>query len=101
MGGDPLCYAGHVPLLYDRALLRDALDRYPAEQRLLDCGLYPIAGAGGEGTLALNAKIGPDDYAKLDDPLMPGYWSSNDRSWAGEVGRRVRAVFPTPCEHEV
>lgn len=101
VGGDPLCYAGHVPLLYDRALLRDALDRYPADQRLLDCGLYPIAGAGGEGTRALNAKIGPDDYAKLDDPRMPGYWSSNDRSWAGEVGRRVRAAFPTPCEHEV
>lgn len=101
VGGDPLCYAGHVPLLYDRARLREALAAYPADQRLLDCGLYPVAGAGGEGRPALNAKAGTDEVAKLDHPDMPGWWSSNDASFAGEVGDRVRAMFPAPSPWEV
>src|SRR5690606_32906041 len=100
VGGDPLCYAGHVPLLYDRAKLREALAAYPSDQRLLDCGLYPGAGAGGEGRWALNAKVGPEDSAKLDDPNMPGWLSTNDASWAGAAGARVRAAHPEPSRYE-
>lgn len=100
VGGDPLCYAGHVPLLYDRALLRDALSAYPPARRLIDCGLYPVAGAGGEGRMALNAKCGPDDSAKVDDPQMPGWLSTNDVSWAGLIGAQVRAAFPESCKYE-
>lgn len=101
VGGDPLCYAGHVALMYDRTALREALANYPAKQRLLDCGLYPIAGAGGEGTWALNAKCGPADEAKADDPQMPGWLSLNDASWSGPLGKRVRAMFPEPTKYEV
>lgn len=100
VGGDPLCYAGHVPLLYDRALLRDALAAYPTDRRLLDCGLYPVAGAGGEGTWALNAKCGPRDTAKADDPRMPGWLSLNDASWPGPLGERIRRAFPKPSQYE-
>lgn len=100
IGGDPLCYAGHIPLLYDRARLREALAGYPTSRRLLDCGLYPVAGAGGEGVEALNAKVGPDDMWKLDDPRMPGWVSTNDVTWAGALGARIRADFPDPSPWE-
>jgi len=101
VGGDPLCYAGHVPLLYDRARLREALAAYPSDRRMLDCGLYPIAGAGGEGTWALNAKVGPDDLGKVDDPRMPGWVSTNDASWAGALGAHIRADLSEPTRYEV
>lgn len=100
VGGDPLCYAGHIPLMYDRARLREALAAYPTSRRLLDCGLYPVAGAGGEGAEALNAKVGPDDMWKLDDPRMPGWVSTNDATWAGALGAQIRADFPDPSPWE-
>lgn len=98
--GDILCYAGHVPLKYSKAKLRTLLAEYPTGQRMLDVGLYPEAGIGGEGSLALNAKCGPDDAAKVDDPMMPPWLSTNDASFDGGIGDRVRGMFPTPSRWE-
>ena len=98
--GDILCYAGHVPLVYSKPRLRELLAEYPRGQRLLDVGLYPAAGDGGEGSWALNAKCGPDDAGKLGDERMPPYLSTNDASFAGEIGDKVRAWFPEPCRWE-
>ena len=99
--GDILCYAGHVPLMYSKARLRNILAEYPTDRRLLDVGLYPEAGVGGEGSFALNAKCGPDDAAKVDDPRMPPWLSTNDASFAmPEIGGRVREMFPEPSRWE-
>lgn len=98
--GDILCYAGHVPLMYSKAKLRALLAEYPSTQRLLDVGLYPEAGVGGEGVLALNSKCGPDDLAKVDDPAMPPWLSTNDASFAGVIGDLVRVALPEPSRFE-
>lgn len=98
--GDILCYAGHVPLMYSKAKLRELLTAYPRTQRLLDVGLYPEAGVGGEGNWALNSKCGPDDLAKVDDPSMPPWLSTNDASFAGVIGDRIRASLPEPSRYE-
>lgn len=103
--GDTLCYAGHVPLMYDRVKLRDLLAEYPANRRLLDCGLYPEAGVGGVGVLGPNAKVGPSagEFAeKVPDPDAPPPWLSlNDESWAsGLIGGYVRGMFRERCEFE-
>lgn len=98
--GDILCYAGHVPLMYSKPKLRELLSEYPRSQRLLDVGLYPGAGIGGEGVWALNAKCGPYDLAKVDDSRMPPWLSTNDASFVGVIGDRVRAMFPEPSRWE-
>ena len=102
--GDILCYAGHVPLMYSKAKLRALLAEYPTTQRLLDVGLYPEAGSGGVGELALNSKIGPgvDEFlSKIDDSRMPGWVSTNDAGWAeGMVGGFIRGMFREPSKFE-
>lgn len=98
--GDILCYAGHVPLMYSKAKLRELLAVYPRTQRLLDVGLYPEAGVGGEGSWALNSKCGPDDLAKVDDERMPPWLSTNDASFAGPIGDGIRGMFPSPSRFE-
>lgn len=102
--GDILCYAGHVPLMYSKRKLKALLAEYPADQRLLDVGLYPEAGTGGEGILAINSKIGPsakDFLDKLTHPRRPGWVSTNDRGWSeGMIGGYIRGMYPHPSKYE-
>lgn len=98
---DPICYELHVPLPYDKARLRDVLDRYPADQRFCYPGVYPIAGAGGEGELGINCKVRGNSRDDLAEKSGGPYLSSNDVSFQdGEIGRHVRAMFPDPCHFE-
>lgn len=54
--GDAYLYECHTPLKFDTARLRDLLNAYPARRRLAVGELYPLAGIGGEGTHAGNAR---------------------------------------------
>lgn len=104
--GDILCYAGHIPLMYDRRKLGALLAEYPADRRVLDCGLYPEAGVGGVGTMGPNTKISEPSVealrAKLPDLSNPPLWlSSSDESFAGALGAHIRAMFPEPGPYEI
>ncbi len=101
--GDILVRQGHRPLLWDKKKLAAALDSYPTDRRLDTVGLYDIAGAGGEGRKAGNAKIGADPaafHAKLAELDIP-WLSSNDIAFAeGMIGGYIRGMFRTPSRYE-
>lgn len=99
-GADPFIYEAHTPLLFDTALLRDAINDYPDDQPFAVGELYPIAGLGGEGSHCGNAKVKAADSldTKLANP-MP-YLSGNPDSWTGSLGEHIRSTFTTPCQWE-
>lgn len=98
--GDPYLYECHVPLKLDTARLRDLLNAYPTGRRLAVGELYPLAGIGGEGTHAGNAKVKAHDSLadKLANP-MP-YLSSNPDTWPGAVADYIKPLFPDPSPWE-
>lgn len=99
-GTDPFVYECHTPLLFDTALLRDAVNRYPAGRPFAVGELYPIAGIGGAGEHCGNAKVKAHDSleAKLANP-MP-YLSGNPDTWVGAFGDLIRRMFPHPSRYE-
>lgn len=101
-GQDQPIYEAHTPLLFDTARLRDVLHSYPADRPFAVGEVYPIAGAGGPGQRAGNAKVRANEARilreKLDLP-MP-YLSSSPESWAGVVGAWVRPRLPESCRWE-
>lgn len=101
-GTDPHIYEAHSPLLFDTTKLRDVLAAYPDDRPFAVGEVYPIAGAGGPGRTAGNAKVKKNDpevlAAKLANPSP--YLSSSPESWAGVVGGWVRPRFPDPSRWE-
>lgn len=98
--GDPHLYECHTPLTFDTTRLRDLLNAYPAGRRLAVGELYPLAGIGGEGTHAGNAKVKAHDSLadKLANP-MP-FLSSNPDTWPGGVADYIKPLFPDPSPWE-
>lgn|GEM_PF-1267133 len=100
--GDIYCYEAHTPLLFNRRALAAALDAYPADRSLAYPGLYPVAGAAGEGVNAGNSKVVRPGELAVKVALPMPYLSSNDASFAdGEVGAHIRAMFPEPSPFEM
>jgi len=93
---DPLCYEGHVPLLFPKAGLLSAIRaRTP---HFLPFSYYPLLDLP-PGVLAVDAKGGT-----LGDPVASGLpFLSSDDDWFGRssIGDRVRDLFPDPCRYEV
>jgi len=101
LGQEPLCYEAHIPLLFDKAALADCLERYTG--RLCYANLYPIAGAGGEGTRDGNCKVRDRTQERLDEKLaldMPWISGNEDNFELGALGRFIRTAFPTPSRYE-
>ena len=82
-GTDPHIYESHVPLTFDTTALRDVLAAYPDDRPFAVGEVYPIAGAGGEGTHAGNAKCKADDSFATKLALPMPYLSGNPDSWRG------------------
>lgn len=95
-------YELHTPLPMRRALLRGALaDLERVRDR--DLGGYckrtwygNHAGLG--GTERLDCKVHGHGYVKLDD--AGPYLSTSDKSWRGQTGRAIEAMFPDPSPYE-
>lgn len=98
-GCDVWLYENHTPLLFDTARLRDEVDAYP-NQPFTVGELYPLAGAGGDGRVAGNAKVKAADNLTAKQALPMPYLSGNPDSWDGALGEYVRGLFPTPCRWE-
>lgn len=99
---DPNCYECHTPLLFDRRRLGELLAQAPAEW-ITYAGLYPVAGAAGVGSKAINTKVAATDAATLERKLAAPipYVSSNEKSFDnGVVGGFIRGMFRTPCKYE-
>lgn len=98
--GNAYLYECHTPLLFDTARLRDLLNAYPTGRRLAVGELYPLAGIGGEGEHAGNAKVKAHDSLadKLANP-MP-YLSSSPDTWPGVVADYVKPLFTEPSPWE-
>lgn len=99
-GTEPHIYECHTPLTFETSRLREAINAYPADQPFAVGELYPIAGNGGTGTHAGNAKCAKDDNLAHKMALPMPYLSSNPDTWAGELGRWVRDKFSEPCRWE-
>lgn len=102
--GDIDCFEGHVPLEFRRRALGKVLAEYPAGRSCDYPGFYPVAGSAPVAGRAINAKVGPSPaefLAKLSNPGMPGWISTNDAGFAeGMVGGYIRGMFRTPSPHE-
>lgn len=100
--GDVLCRETHSITIWDKTLLVEALKKYPRGRGLTTVELYDMAGAGGEGEFALNAKVHHDDHlhAKLSANDSP-WLSSSDESFANSrIGDYMREMFPDPSKYE-
>ena len=102
LGHDAPIYEAHSPLLFDTGRLREVLAEYPEGRPFAVGEVYPIAGLGGEGVVAGNAKVRRNDAATLAKKLgnpMP-YLSCSPESWAGVVGSYVKPLFTEPSPWE-
>lgn len=99
--GDVLCYEAHVPLLFNKAALGELLAAYPRGRYLTVGEMYAVAGAGGVGENAGNAKVKTDEEFDAKAAQAMPFLSSNETSF-GElrVGEYVRSLFPTPSKYE-
>lgn len=101
---DGLTWQGHRPLLWDKARLRDALERYPEGRALDVIGLYDMAGADqGEALRGCNSKVvnTPEAFHSKMAELNIPWLSSNDASFAeGMIGGYIRGVFRESCRFE-
>lgn len=93
-------YEAHTPLLLDRARTAQFLAEYPADQSVAVAGAYHLAGLGGEGVDAGNAKVGADDDFDAKRAQNMPFLSGNQNTFDGTVGRLLRAMFPEPCKYE-
>lgn len=99
-GRDPFIYETHTPLMLDTAKLAGAVNAYPMGSPFAVSQLYNLAGIGGEGKVAGNAKVRPED--DLDAKMaqdMP-YLSGNPVTWKGAFGEYVRGRWTEPCRWE-
>lgn len=98
-GQEPYIYEAHVPLRFRTAVLREVVNAYPDPDLFAVGEVYPIAGCGGEGVHAGNAKCKTEALeTKLGQP-MP-YLSGSPGSWNGALGEWVRAQWVEPCRWE-
>lgn len=100
---EPYCYEAHIPLLFDKAKVAAVLDEYPADGFFAIGETYPITGAGGEGEVGANTKIGDAGARGLLTVMCSGmpYVSTEDNVFeSGVVGDWLRANFPDPCIYE-
>jgi hypothetical protein len=97
---DPLSYELHVPLLVEKASLRDALERGLALHRGGCLHTRTLYGNlfGQSGRQAADVKV----YSERRDtwPADATFLSTNATSWSGACGRAIRAAFTEPCRHE-
>ena len=92
-GYDTICYAVHLPMLIDRRIALEALDRFPGEP-MFRC-IY--------GNYAKEpADIGPDvKVFGNEDPLKNTvYLSTDDAAFQNNAGRYIRGAFPDPSRWE-
>lgn len=100
LGRDIWLYENHAPLRFDTDRLRDLVNRYPADLPLMVGEAFPLAGIGGEGVVAGNAKVKVADSLAEKLALPMPYLSGSPGSWNGSLGEWVRREFPTPCQWE-
>jgi hypothetical protein len=96
--GSPLSYELHVPLVVNKAAMREALERgLPIHRggclhtRTLYGNYAGIAGAHVE-----DVKL----YSDRDTLPAGPFVSTNPASWSGKAGRAIRDLFPTPSKEE-
>jgi hypothetical protein len=97
VGGDPLCYETHIPLVFNTEALRAILGAFPHDRTFTPTGVYQAARAGLEGVLGTDSKVstGSPDPDSI-------YLSSADWSWRKcATGDLVRRTFPQRCEYEI
>lgn len=96
VGGDPLCYEAHIPLLFDKQRLRGVLDAYPVNVPFAAGEVYDFAKAGPRGHLGACVKA-TDKPFRTDVPFL----STEDWSFREQpVGAHVRRLFPEKSEYE-
>ena len=98
---EPLSYETHMPLVMDKAVAAEALERALKEGSAIRALAYrslygAVAGLAGEQI---------EDMKKTrPDAGIPEGWdwiSTSDGSFAnGRVGREIRAMFPEPSQYE-
>ena len=98
---NPHIYECHTPLKFHRPALEELLAVYPADRRFAVGELYPLAGVGGVGDYAGNAKVkAADSFADKIALPMP-YLSGNPDTWPGVVADYIKPMFPDPSPWEV
>lgn len=100
IGADIHVYESHTPLRFSVPKLRDLINEYPADLPFMVGEAFALAGIGGPGRAAGNAKAKGHD--SLDHKLglpMP-YISGNPDSWMGGLGGYIKAMHPSPCRWE-
>lgn len=100
--GDILTYQGHRPVLWNKDKLGAAIKEYPKGKVLDINGLYPMAGAGGEGTEGINSKIKSNKgfHEKVDNGVIPWLSSNNNSFKDGMIGGYIMGMFRQPCRYE-
>lgn len=102
---DGKAWQGHLPRLFAKARLGEAIAAYPESWPLDVCGLYELAGAiGGPGERGVNTKVhNAEQFRRGVDRLDRVPWlSTTDVSFRkGIVGEYIRELFPDPCRFEV
>lgn len=100
--GDIPVYQGHRPVLWDKEKLKVEIERYPSNKQLDTNGLYPAAGAGGEGTRGMNSKIkdNKEFLQKFEARNIPWLSSNNGSFSDGMIGGYIRGAFRNPSPYE-
>lgn len=89
-----LDYALHIPMLVDRSVALEALQKFP------DCPMF-------RSLYGNYARLGGeyhDDVKTMDpDKIIPDgadFFSTSNKSFAGEIRKQLEARFPDPCRYE-
>lgn len=99
-GGPIHLYENHTPLVFDTKLLRDLVNAYPRDRRFVVGELFALAGIGGPGRVAGNAKVKAHDSLDAKLALDMPWISGNPDSWDGALGDLIRGTFPDPSPWE-
>ncbi len=99
-GEDIHLYECHVPLRFSVPRLRDLINEYPDGRQFMVGEAFAIAGIGGPGEHAGNAKVKAADSLDDKQALPMPYLSGNPDSWAGDLGDYIRSEYPTPSPWE-
>lgn len=93
---DPLGYDLHVPMVLDKAALHGVLEVGASVPRVHYRSLYGnLQHVGGERS------DDPKVYSRDDAGPIGPFLSTNDTTWLGLAGDRVRAAFPVPSPYEL